>query len=211
MLTAKKLLATNLLERLVQESRNGAPETAMYTQLLSEGDHPFLAFCSLDLSSHGIDPGLASTKRVFAALDFHEQGPIRLPLSNVEALLLVHEDPDFPRIVLSQLDVAELPVGAQQAIKNIVAHHEPLLSEDDTAHLNSLGPQSTLSEAMLEKVYLHFSTLPWPPPSDEAVEEAGAASAYAAWVLQHGNALHFYSGNVDPVLTDVDLSDLDLQ
>ncbi len=128
-------------------------------------DH--VAFRTYDLAP----VNLAALERHILALGYRRFSPYEFPAKKLRAYGYVHDDPEAPRVFLSELKTAELSSFAQGTIRDLVGQVDP--ARMDRADVMWAGPL-------------------WRPVSRETWAKLAAESEYAAWMAVWGfHANHF--------------------
>jgi hypothetical protein len=137
-------------------------------------DH--IAFRTLNVSMDNYPAGVRGLERVFKSLGYGVGGSYRFPDKHLTAYHYEHEDPDLPRIFISQLEVYELSREVLDLIQETVADAtDPYDSEN------------------LKALFVR----PWTPPSVSVVKKVNEVSQYGAWTLLHGNAVNHFTAYVN--------------
>ncbi|HYQ57536.1 MAG TPA: DUF1338 family protein, partial [Draconibacterium sp.] len=118
----------------------------------------------------------------------------------LKAVHFEHPDPLFPKIFVSQLEVAQLPEWAQELIHSTVKDTLYLLSDQSIELLATLKEKGELprlaGEALVQDLVQYFRR-PWRIPRKEDVLKLNDISQYAAWVLLHGNAVNHFTAYIN--------------
>lgn len=200
-MSLKTRFISDFLGRLWDDYANRVSHARKYQEMLAElggtfvNDH--LAFRTLSATVDGHYLGVSNLKRVFDALDFREKGAIEFPDTHLFARYVQHENPDFPRIFISELKVDELPADTARMIHEAVADYRQLLPGTDIEALQRLDQTGSVPDGLLDRVVRFFSEVPWSPPSEEAVRKVNESSQYGAWVLLHGFNVNHFTGYVN--------------
>ena len=184
-----------LFDALWSQYRHRVSYVQMYEQLLRSHGGTFvndhIAFRTFATQSPAT--GIHSLGRIFEALGYLPAGTYAFPDKHLSAIHFQHENPEFPKLFISELQTWKLEDAAQRIITANVQQHRPLLSEETLTALWKIDRNEGQDE-LLARVVAAFSELPWPTPQREAVTELNRASQYGAWVLVHGyNVNHFTS------------------
>lgn len=200
-MSAKTAFAADLLAKMWDDYATRVPYARTYQQMLAElggtfvNDH--MAFRTLALKVDGHDLGIPIVKRIWDALGFRERGAIEFRDTHLFARYVQHDEPDFPKIFISELKVEELPADVAAMIRESVASFHHVLTEKDMEALQRLDSSPTYSTELLERTYAFFKTLPWEPVSEEVVKKVNDVSQYGAWVLLHGYNVNHFTGFVN--------------
>ncbi len=197
----KKKFIADFLGRLWDDYAQRVTHARAYQEMLSElggtfvNDH--IAFRTLAVTVDGHYLGISNLKRVFDVLDFPEKGAIEFPDTHLFARYVQHDEPDFPRIFISELKVDELPAPVAEAIRGSVAGYRQVLSDADVEALRRLDEVDAVPDGLLDRTVRLFREVPWGPVPEKVVREVNAASQYGAWVLLHGYNVNHFTGYVN--------------
>lgn len=200
-MSAKTAFAADLLAKMWNDYASRVPYAKTYQEMLAElggtfvNDH--MAFRTLALSVNGHDLGISIVKRIWDALGFRERGAIEFRDTHLFARYVQHDEPDFPKIFISELKVEELPADVAAMIRESVATFREVLTAKDIEALQRLDSSPTYSTELLERTYAFFKTVPWEPVSEEVVKKVNDVSQYGAWVLLHGYNVNHFTGYVN--------------
>lgn len=200
MASPKTEFAKQLLDALWEDYAQRVSYAKVYQNMLAEfgatfvNDH--IAFRTLATTVGGHDLGIPMVKRIWDALGYKERGAFEFPDTHLFARFVMHPEPDFPKIFISQLLVDELPEPVANMIRDSVASFRPVLSDADVEALANLD-QGGFSKELFERTYAFFKTLPWDPPYEEVVLRVNEVSQYGAWVLLHGYNVNHFTGYVN--------------
>lgn len=152
--------------------------------------------------------GIASISRIFEALGYRAAGSYHFDDKQLSAIHFQHQNPQFPKLFISELRVPELPATARVTIERALRSHRPAIECDVLAALANLDRDGAAAAELAPRVAREFTELPWMCPSREEVEQLNKVSQYAAWVLVHGyNVNHFTSlinSHGVPALDDIE-------
>lgn len=201
-MNAKIEFIHDLLDRLWEDYAARVPYAKVYQNMLAElggtfvNDH--MAFRSLAIRVGEHDLGIQKVKRIWDALGFEERGAIDFPDTHLFARYVQHPtEPDFPKIFISQLEVAQLPPATAAAVRDTVASYREILPESDVHSLAQLDKEPRYSAELLERTFAFFKTVPWDPVAKRTVLEINEVSQYGAWVLLHGYNVNHFTGYVN--------------
>lgn len=200
-MSAKTAFAAELLAKMWDDYASRVPYAKTYQEMLAElggtfvNDH--MAFRTLALTVSGHDLGISIVKRIWDALGFRERGAIEFRDTHLFARYVQHDEPDFPKIFISELKVEELPADIAAMIHESVASFRPVLTEKDIEALRRLDSSPSHPAELLERTYAFFKTVPWEPVSEEVVRKVNDVSQYGAWVLLHGYNVNHFTGYVN--------------
>lgn len=144
--------------------------------------------------------GIRAIKHILRNLDYVKVQQYHFPKKKLNATHFEHPDPLFPKIFVSQLEVAELPEWAQKIITTTVSDSAYLLTDRGIALLNELGEKESLSVSdseYLVKDLAQYFRRPWDPPQKGDVLKLNDVSQYGAWVLLHGNAVNHFTAFIN--------------
>lgn len=201
-MSAKIEFARRLLELLWNDYAERIPYARTYQNMLSELNGTFvndhIAYRSLAVTApDGTYLGITNIKRIFDALDFQEKGAIEFPKTKLFARYVQHDNPDFPRIFISELKVDELPDDVAGLIQNAVSKNKQVLTDADVKQIAALKDDDDIPEDLLQKTYLFFKTIPWGSVSESTIKTVNDASQYGAWTLLHGSNVNHFTGYIN--------------
>ena len=152
--------------------------------------------------------GIASISRIFEALGYRAAGSYHFDDKLLSAIHFQHGNPQFPKLFISELRLAELPADARAIVEKTARSHRPAIGVEALAALASLDKDNKPADELMNSVVSEFHDLPWMLPAREDVEKLNKVSQYAAWVLVHGyNVNHFTSlinSHGVPALDDIE-------
>ena len=144
--------------------------------------------------------GIRAIKHILNYLEYEPVAKYNFPKKKLNAVHFEHPDELFPKIFVSQLEVALLPEWAQEIIHNHVKDTPYLLSDKSIELLNLLKEHGTLpteaAEFLVGDLVQYFSR-PWAIPQKSAVLKLNDISQYAAWVLLHGNSVNHFTAFIN--------------
>lgn len=199
--TARERFAAQLFDTLWDTYRHRVSYVQTYEQVIRQAGATFfndhIAFrtfaCQQPLT------GIASVSRIFEALGYRAAGSYHFEDKQLSAIHFQHNNPQFPKLFISELKVWELPAAEREIINRALRSHRPPVSEKLLVALQELDkatpdPQSPIPDSLLAEAAAQFHDLPWLLPRREDVVALNKVSQYAAWVLVHGyNVNHFTS------------------
>jgi hypothetical protein len=198
---ADNLLA-HLLDRLWEDYCRRVSYARAYRDLvLRKGgrvvnDH--LAFRSFNTRTGAQPPGINAIARIIAPLGYASAGSYAFADKFLTAQHFEHPDPLLPRIFVSQLEVADLPVACAAAINDTVGAASDLLDPADLARLSHSDILAKGEQAVVVDRLFHFITQrPWKPPRRETVTRINEVSQYAAWTLLHANNVNHFTAYIN--------------
>lgn len=145
-----------------------------------ENDH--IALRTFDLNPLGI----AQMAAPFLALGYREMGEYHFEQKKLYAKHYEHQDPQQPKIFISELQVSKLSTSAQVLIKKLI---------------NQISSDFLLQQDM------SLSGRPW-QVSFADYQILAAESEYAAWVAAHGFRPNHFTVNVNALTQFEQLDDL---
>lgn len=144
--------------------------------------------------------GIRAIKHILNYLDYEPVAKYNFTKKKLSAIHFEHPDALFPKIFVSQLEVALLPEWAQELIHSHVKDTTYLLSDKSIELLNILKEQGTLPTEAAEFLVgdlVHYFRRPWEIPKKSAVLKLNDVSQYAAWVLLHGNSVNHFTAFIN--------------
>ena len=164
-----------------------------------QNDH--LAFRTFNTNVGGQPVGVEGIARVFTALGYVQKDTYIFTDKKLTAWHYEHAtNPAYPKIFISQLEVAQMSAPVAAMIQKTVAGAVDLLSVDDKVLMESLskGEKIALDRADALAVHLAaFFARPWNPPQREFIEKVDKESQYGAWTLLHGNAVNHFTAFIN--------------
>lgn len=197
----RKTFAAELLRELWEDYASRVPYARVYRQMLAElggnfvNDH--IAFRSLAILVNGESLGIWRVRRVFDALGFALKGEIEFPETHLFANYVQHEEPDFPKVFISELLVDKLDGEIAEAIRQSIGSFVDTLPEPDIDLIRGLDSMERIPDGLLERTVRFFRQLPWAPPSEDVLNRVNTATQYGAWVLLHGYNVNHFTGFVN--------------
>ena len=203
----KQIFCAKLLDRLWETYRQRVPYVAMYESLQPFVRNDHMAFRTFATQNRGI----LSLSRIFEALGYQIEGVYHFPTKSLTALHLEYpNNPNFPKIFLSELHIWELPLDARQIIQHHLDDTVDTTESRCDIQICTLAKLFTIDshmsedeqENLLDQLVPLFERLPWKTPTKAAMQQLNHFSQYAAWVLIHGNKVNHMTALV-PSLDDL--------
>ncbi|HZH74126.1 MAG TPA: DUF1338 family protein [Mariniphaga sp.] len=191
----KTEIAANLIDKLWINFRIRVPYARIYFEMALRNrgqvviDH--IGFRSLNTQTGEQPSGINAIGHIFQQLGYKVCKQYKFQRKKLTAVHLVSENPELPKIFISQLEVSLLPQWVQDLFPEIVADTPYLLSDSGIELLGKLHVDGVLTHEaadILEGELVGYFQRPWDPPIKESVLKINDVNHYAAWVLLHGNA-----------------------
>jgi 2-oxoadipate dioxygenase/decarboxylase len=194
--TARERFAARLFDTLWDTYRRRVLYVQTYEQVIRKAGATFfndhIAFRTFACQQP--QTGIATVSRIFEALGYRAAGSYHFEDKQLSAIHFQHQNPQFPKLFISELKVWELPAAQREVIDRVVRSHRPPVAESVLVGLQNLNRDESDAGHLLPQVVAQFHELPWLLPRREDVVELNKVSQYAAWVLVHGyNVNHFTS------------------
>jgi hypothetical protein len=194
--TARERFGARLFDTLWDTYRRRVSYVQTYEQVIRKAGATFfndhIAFRTFACQQP--QSGIATVSRVFEALGYRAAGSYHFEDKQLSAIHFQHQNPQFPKLFISELKVWELPAAQREVINRVVRSHRPPVAESVLVGLQNLDRDESAAGDLLPQVVAQFHELPWLLPRREDVVELNKVSQYAAWVLVHGyNVNHFTS------------------
>jgi len=195
----------SLLSRLWEQYCKRVPYAASYAKMVKEkggnviNDH--MAFRTFNTNT-GMQPaGVEAISRLFIAFGYEQKEKYIFASKHLTAWHYEHkQNPDNPKIFISQLEVNELPEQAVKLINETVEHAVDPLTSTDKELLEAIKAGEELDEqtstALLDSLYSFFAR-PWQAPKKSVVLDVDKVSQYAAWTLLHGNSVNHFTAYIN--------------
>jgi len=189
-------VALAIFDRLWDRYRERVSYVKVYEGIVASygatffNDH--IALRSLALQNPSM--GIFSISRLFEALGYRAAECYNFEDKHLGAIYYQHPNPQFPKLFISELRVAELSVETQDMIRASTSKmYAPPLSDDllrACCLVETASPKE--QEAVVTEAVRVMHTLPWAPPELSQVEAVHKETQYGAWLLVHGyNVNHF--------------------
>ena len=201
--TAKEITEA-LLNRLWAGYLKRVSYAREYQQLINKkggkvvNDH--LAFRTFNTHTGEQPEGIRAIKHIITCLGYFPVNKYEFKKKKLKAVHFEHPHTLLPKIFVSQLEVEQLPVWAQQVIKNVVKDTPYLLSDHSIELLATLKEKGELTrlagEALIQDLEQFFRR-PWNVPQKSDVLNINDVSQYAAWVLLHGNSVNHFAAFIN--------------
>ncbi len=160
-----------------------------------QNDH--IALRTLNCPTGAQPAGIPAMLRLFEPLGYAVRGNYEFKDKHLNAVHLEHlENPNLPKVFISQLEVNRLSAEAQSLIqKNVEGAKDPLSAEVLTL-LNQAKDKKSVPVDVANRLVKGLAacfTRPWQPPFKDAVVSLNKESQYGAWTLIHGNAVNHFT------------------
>jgi len=197
-------IARNLTGKLWSNYLERVPCAKKYDEIVAQKggrtviDH--LGFRTLNTHTGEQPEGIRAIKHIIKCLGYKPAEKYTFIKKKLTAVRFEHPNEMLPYILVSQLEVEELPDWAQHLINEAVKDSGYALSNKGIELLNLLGRDGIItSEAadLLENELLKYFIRPWNIPEKETVLKLNDISQYAAWVMLHGNAVSHFAASVN--------------
>lgn len=200
MKVTRKEITRLLIDRLWEKYIGRVPYGKIYADLVTKKggkivlDH--IAFRTFNSHTGEQPEGIRAIKHILNFLDYKPVSKYSFSKKKLNAVHFEHPDEMFPKIFVSQLEVAELPEWAQQIIHDTIHDTLYLLTDKSIGLLRTLEESGILpieaAEYLVEDLVSYFRR-PWSIPSKEDVLKINDVSQYGAWVLLHGNSVNHFA------------------
>lgn len=194
----RKEILIKLLDKL-QESYSAKSIVSLKVKQVIEsmGGHyvnDHIAFRSFGLPGFGI----ASIAAPFIELGYEEAGDYHFENKKLRAIHLEYsEDPNLPKIFISELMVERLSPDAQSFIRMQTRKVDSSfgrgvigLDKVNLDHIDSI-------RHAIDATFLHLDTTPWPWVTHEEYKKLSEESEYASWVSAFGNRVNHFTITVN--------------
>lgn len=201
--TAKEI-TKELLKQLWERYLKRVSYAKTYSDLVAQkggniiNDH--IAIRTLNTHTGEQPEGIRAIKHIIEILEYRAVGKYKFSKKKLNAIHFEHPNEMYPKIFVSQLEVAELPEWAQRIIHETVKDTPYLLSDDAIELLQLLKKDGELTyEAgqILVSELVQYFRRPWGIPNKEDVLKLNDISQYAAWVLLHGNSINHFTAFIN--------------
>ncbi|MGQ8337333.1 DUF1338 domain-containing protein [Sunxiuqinia sp. A32] len=197
-------ILTALLDALWKKYLKRVSYAKTYVGLVKEkggkvvNDH--IAFRTFNTNTGEQPSGIEAIRHIFLALGYQPAGHYTFRQKKLNAIHFQHPNPLFPKIFISQLEVAELPGWAQKLIDEQVENSPYLLTSQAEKEIRKLTVDGELekseAEHLLDELPGYF-TRPWGIPKQRSIEKLNEVSQYAAWTLLHGNSVNHFTAFIN--------------
>ena len=201
--TAKEI-THELLGKLWEQYLARVPYAKKYADLVNEKGgkvvHDHIAFGTFNIHTGEQPGGIMAIQHLIEILGYQPAGKYVFPKKKLNAVHFEYPGEIFPKIFVSQLEVAQLPGWAQQMISETVIETPYLLSDNGLSLLQVLRETGSLTREagrLLVDDLAGYFRRPWNIPSKKYVLEINDVSPYAAWVLLHGNSVYHFAALVN--------------
>ena len=144
--------------------------------------------------------GIRAIKHLLKFLDYKPVQQYNFTKKKLTATHFEHNDPLFPKIFVSQLEVESLPEWAQQIINSTVKDTPYLLENRSLELLQILANTGELTREAADFLVADLAQYfrrPWDIPRKDDVLKINDVSQYAAWVLLHGNSVNHFTAFIN--------------
>lgn len=197
-------ILTSLLDQLWNTYIKRVPYAQTYQQLVEsqggvvQNDH--IAFRTFNLPFDHIPAGVESIARIFEPLGYTQKNQYIFTKKHLTAWHYEHENPDFPKIFISQLEINQLPEECAQLITSSVQSGMDPLTSTDIELLYALTEGEPLDNNTVHTLVESLAdslARKWPVPKRSVVETVNETSQYAAWTLLHGCSVNHFTGYIN--------------
>ena len=199
-----KEITALLLEQLWRDYIARVEYAKTYMELVLEkggkvvNDH--IAFRTFNTHTGEQPEGIRAIKHILNYLDYKPVTSYEFKKKKLTAVHFEHPDETFPKIFVSQLEVAQLPHWAQQIIGDTVVDTPYLISDRSLELLTLLKKEGQIpkiaAESLIDDLARYFRR-PWQAPRKEEVIKLNDVSQYAAWTLLHGNSVNHFTAFIN--------------
>jgi hypothetical protein len=197
-------IGKSLVDKLWEAFVLRVPYAKTYTGLVNRKggqvvlDH--LGFRTLNWHTGEQPEGILAVRHIIECLGYRRAGKYVLPKKNLKAVHFEAESEELPKFYVSQLEVSNLPVWAQNLLPDVLSDTPYLLSDTGIELLSKLKTDELLNteaaEILVDELVNYFRR-PWNPPAKETVLKLNDISHYAAWVLLHGNSPSHFAVSIN--------------
>jgi len=201
--TAKEITG-ELLNRLWINYLKRVSYAQKYVDLVIEkggrvvNDH--IALRTLNTHTGEQPEGIRAIKHILNCLEYKPAANYHFQKKKLNAIHFEHPDPMFPKIFVSQKEVAELPDWAQNIINDTVRDTSYILSDTSIELLQLLKEEGKLpqeaSDYLINDLVQYFRR-PWGIPDKDDVLKLNDVSQYSAWTLLHGNSVNHFTAFIN--------------
>ncbi len=189
-----------LIDKLWEQFIERVPNAGKYADLVLEKrgkvviDH--IAFRTFNAHTGEQPEGIRAIKHILNFLGYVPVTKYKFPKNKLNSIHFEHPDQTLPKIFVSQLEVNDLPVWAQNIINDTVHNTYYLLSDRSLELLRILEENKVLpneaADYLVEDLVQYFRR-PWNIPLKGDVLKINDVSQFGAWVLIHGNAVNHFA------------------
>ena len=193
-----------LIDQLWRDYISRVSYAKKYVELVFEkggkvvNDH--IAFRTFNTHTGEQPEGIRAIKHLLNYLEYHPVEKYTFTKKKLTAIHFEHPDPMFPKIFVSQLEVDQLPVWAQQIIHDTVVDTEYIISDRSLGLLSLLQKEGQIpkiaSDSLVDDLAQYFRR-PWRAPRKDDVIKINDVSQYAAWTLLHGNSVNHFTAFIN--------------
>jgi hypothetical protein len=158
------------------------------------------AFRTFNTHTGGQPAGTEAIGYVLECLGYVKKDPYHFPTKHLNSFHYQHENINFPKFFVSQLEVSKMSENTANLINETVKNAPDLLAGEPRELLAKLKTDGELpgNEAMfLVDTLNQFFARPWENPTRKAVEESNKESQFAAWTLLHGNSVNHFTAYIN--------------
>ncbi len=193
-----------LIGKLWEQYVADVPYAKKYVDLVTEKggkiaiDH--IAFRTFNAHSGEQPEGIRAIRHILNFLEYKPVSKYNFPKKKLNAVHFEHPDEKYPKIFVSQLEVADLPEWAQQIINESIHNTTYLLSDKSIELLRILEESGILpveAADFLVNDLVQYFRRPWNIPLKGNVLKLNDISQYGAWVLLHGNSVNHFAAFVN--------------
>jgi hypothetical protein len=204
MKAAVKEITRELLEHLWKQYLERVSYAKTYAQLVDEkggkvvNDH--IAFRTFNTHTGEQPEGIRAIKHIIEVLEYKPVEKYIFKKKKLTAIHFEHPDELFPKIFVSQLEVDQLPVWAQNIVHKTVKDTPYLLSDEALKLLQLLKSEKVLNmeaSRFLVNDLVNYFRRPWGIPFKDDILKINDVSQYAAWTLLHGNSVNHFTALIN--------------
>ena len=202
-LTVKEITG-EIFDKLWKEYLERVSYAKVYTKLVIRkggqviNDH--IAFRTFNTHTGEQPEGIRALKHILVCLGYKPVMKYNFQKKKLSAVHFEHSDEMLPKIFVSQLEVDQLPLWAQELIHKTVKDTRYLLSDHSIELLNILKRNEFLpleAADYLVTDLVNYFRRPWDIPYKEDVLKLNDVSQYGAWVLLHGNSVNHFTAFIN--------------
>lgn len=204
MKAAVKEITRELWEHLWRQYLERVSYAKTYAQLVDEkggkvvNDH--IAFRTFNTHTGEQPEGIRAIKHIIEVLEYKPVEKYIFKKKKLTAIHFEHPDELFPKIFVSQLEVDQLPVWAQNIVHKTVKDTPYLLSDEALKLLQLLKSEKVLNmeaSRFLVNDLVNYFRRPWGIPFKDDILKINDVSQYAAWTLLHGNSVNHFTALIN--------------
>ncbi|HPE75683.1 MAG TPA: DUF1338 family protein [Draconibacterium sp.] len=193
-----------LFEKLWEQFAVRVPYAQQYADLVVEKggkvviDH--VAFRTFNAHTGEQPEGIRAIKHILNFLGYIPVSKYKFPKKKINSTHFEHPDETLPKVFVSQLEVIDLPVWAQNIVNETV-HNTFYLLNDKSLELLAIvkenGSLPVEAADFLVNDLVQYFRRPWNIPLKDEVLKMNDISQFGAWVLIHGNSVNHFAASVN--------------